>query len=58
MTLPIVGVEPAIKPAAEQSRNNIIEFSQTHRTINSERLQELIDLYAHQAAIIPQACPD
>ncbi len=57
VTLPIVGVEPAIKPAAEQSKNNIIGILATHRTINSDRLQELIDLYANQATIIPQACP-
>lgn len=57
VTLPIVGVEPAIKPAAEQSKNNVIGILATHRTIKSDRLQELIDLYASGAVIIPQACP-
>ena len=57
LSLPVVGVEPAIKPAAEQSKNNVIGILATHRTIQSERLQELISLYANQATIIPQACP-
>ena len=57
LPIPVVGVEPAIKPAAEQSRNNIIGILATHRTIQSKRLRELIRLYAFDKKIIAQACP-
>lgn len=57
LNIPVVGVEPAIKPAAEQSKNKIIGILATHRTINSERLQELIDLYAKDSTIVAQSCP-
>ncbi len=57
LSIPVVGVEPAIKPAAEQSKNKMIGILATHRTIQSERLQELINLYAKDTTIIAQSCP-
>ncbi len=57
LSIPIVGVEPAIKPAAEQSNNNIIGILATHRTIKSNRLQVLISLFANDKKIIAQSCP-
>lgn len=57
LDIPVVGVEPAIKPAALQSNNNIIGILATHRTIQSKRLKELVNLYANHTTIIPQACP-
>ncbi len=57
LSIPVVGVEPAIKPAAELSENKVIGILATHRTIQSNRLQELISLYAHDVKVITQSCP-
>jgi len=57
LEIPVVGVEPAIKPAAEQSKNKVIGILATHRTIQSGRLQELIALYANNVQVITQSCP-
>jgi glutamate racemase len=55
--IPVIGVEPAIKPAAKYSRNGIIGILATHRTLKSNRYQELVDLYASGKTILAQACP-
>lgn len=57
VTVPVVGVEPAIKPAAQISKNKTIGILATHRTINSQRLQALIDHYAAHCTVLCQACP-
>lgn len=56
LSLPIIGVEPAIKPAAILSRNKIIGILATHRTIHSQRLQQLIHSYAQGVTVLTQAC--
>jgi len=57
LAVPVVGVEPAIKPAAEISNNKVIGILATHRTIKSRRLQDLIELYANDCTVIAKACP-
>lgn len=57
LSLPIIGVEPAIKPAAKQSKNKIIGILATHRTIQSQRVQQLIQHYAQGVKVITQPCP-
>lgn len=44
--IPVVGVVPAVKPAAMQSRNKRIGVLATERTVKGEYLQELIDDFA------------
>lgn len=44
--LPIVGLEPAIKPAVQLTQTGRIAVLATPRTIASERLAKLIDRYA------------
>lgn len=55
--LPIIGVEPAIKPAATHSKNGKIGVLATQRTTDSKRTQELIELYASHCDVSLQACP-
>ncbi|MEQ1560631.1 MAG: glutamate racemase [Methyloglobulus sp.] len=55
--LPIVAMEPAIKPATELSKTGVIGVLATHRTINSTNFQVLFSRFADQVKIIPQACP-
>jgi glutamate racemase len=55
--LPMVAMEPAIKPAAEQTQTGVIGVLATSRTINSHNFQVLFERFSSQAKIIPQACP-
>ncbi len=56
LSLPIIGVEPAIKPAAKRSENKIIGVLATHRTLQSQRVQQLIQHYAQGVTVLTQAC--
>jgi glutamate racemase len=55
--LPMVAMEPAVKPATEQTLTGVIGVLATSRTINSNNFQILFARFADQAKIIPQACP-
>ena len=51
-SLPIVGVVPAIKPAAEQSRSGVIGLLATPGTINRPYTDELINDFAQDCEIV------
>lgn len=53
----ILGVEPAIKPAVESSKNNSIGLIATTRTVTSTRYQELLKLHANNVKVFSQGCP-
>jgi glutamate racemase len=55
--VPIVGVEPGIKPAAQQSRHGRIAVFATRATIASARLAGLVTRYAAQKTVFLEACP-
>ncbi len=55
--LPIVAIEPAVKPAVAQTRSGVIGVLATSGTIASERFRQLLAQYAAGARILPQACP-
>lgn len=57
LDVPVIGLEPAIKPAAKLSKNGIIGVLATQRTINSERLLGLTERYAKDKKVLAQACP-
>ncbi len=57
LDIPIIGLEPAIKPAAQLSKNGIIGVLATQRTISSERLLGLTERYAHNKKVLAHACP-
>lgn len=57
MDVPVIGLEPAVKPATQLSRNGIIGVLATQRTINSERLLGLTERYAKDKKVLAQACP-
>ena len=57
LDVPMIGLEPAIKPASKLSRNGIIGVLATQRTINSERLLGLTEQYAEGKRVLAQACP-
>ena len=55
--IPIVGVEPAIKPAAEKSRNGKIGILATGVTLKGERFSSLIERYGSGVEVFTQPCP-
>lgn len=56
-TLPIVGVEPGVKPAAASSRSRRIAVLATESTARSERLSHLIRDHAAGVDVHVEACP-
>ncbi|CAG7856805.1 glutamate racemase [biofilm metagenome] len=55
--LPMVAMEPAVKPAVEQTQTGVVGVLATSRTINSNNFQILFARFAGQAQIIAQPCP-
>ena len=57
VAIPIVGVEPAIKPAALQSKTGVIGVLATEQTLESESFQRLTSKYANKVSVETKACP-
>ena len=57
LDIPVIGLEPAIKPATKLSQSGVIGVLATKRTINSERLLGLTERYAKGKKVLAQACP-
>jgi glutamate racemase len=55
-TLPIVGVEPALKPAAARSRTGVVGVLATRSTLASEKFQALLQAQNPQVRFVLQAC--
>ena len=55
--LPIVGMEPAVKPAAEATRSGVIGVLATGGTLESGKFAELVRRHGSQARVIVQPCP-
>ena len=56
-SIPIIGVEPGIKPAVEISKSGTIGVLATEQTINSSAFKNLLNNFIDQACIETQACP-
>ncbi|WP_232300017.1 glutamate racemase [Colwellia sp. MT41] len=57
VNIPIIGVEPAIKPAAKQSISKKIAILATQATSENQRFKDLIDRHHNGAQIFIQPCP-
>lgn len=55
--IPLVGIEPAIKPATLCKENPTILAMATPMTIREEKFRKLMARFENQAKIIPLACP-
>lgn len=55
--LPIIAMEPAVKPAVAASRNGMIGVLATTGTLASARFAALLERYAGETEIITQGCP-
>ncbi|TAM09522.1 MAG: glutamate racemase [Nevskiaceae bacterium] len=56
-TVPFVGIEPAVKPAAQLTRSGVVGVLSTAVTAHGARVQSLIQRYAHGVQVLTQACP-
>lgn len=57
LPVPVVGLVPAVKPAAATSRNRRIGVLATPRTVAGERLEALIREFANDVEVHVQAAP-
>jgi glutamate racemase len=55
--LPIVALEPGVKPAASLTRSGVVGVLATTRTLHSERFQRLVGNHAGHVRVVAQACP-
>ena len=56
LSIPIVGVEPAIKPAVAATRSGVVGVLATPATLASERYRSLIERFAGGIRIVAQPC--
>lgn len=55
--IPIVGIEPAVKPAVKSAEHPIVLVMATPMTIKEQKFQKLMERYKGEAEIIPLPCP-
>ncbi len=56
-SLPVVGIEPAVKPAVAATRSGVIGVLATHGTLKSPRFAGLVERFGAEARVVVQACP-
>jgi glutamate racemase len=54
--IPIIGLEPAVKPAAETTRNGRVGVMATAGTLRSERFSRLVSNFAQGVEVYPVPC--
>ena len=55
--LPVVALEPGVKPAAGLTKTGVIGVLATTRTLESERFGRLVGNHANHLRVVVQACP-
>ncbi|MBB3102696.1 glutamate racemase [Azomonas macrocytogenes] len=55
--LPVVGMEPAVKPAAAVTRTGVVGVLATTGTLKSARFAALLDRFASNVRVITKPCP-
>ncbi len=56
-SIPVIGIEPAVKPATEQHPGGHIGVMATKMTLREKKFRDLLARYAHMANITPIPCP-
>jgi glutamate racemase len=54
---PFVGMEPAVKPAAEHSHTGVVAVLATPATFQGALFASVVERFAHGVEVIPQVCP-
>lgn len=55
--LPIVGMEPAVKPAAEHTRSGVVGVIATTATFQGELFASVVERFAGNVNVLKQPCP-
>lgn len=55
--VPIIGMEPAVKPAAAATRSGVVGVLATTGTLKSARFAALLDRFASDVRVVTQPCP-
>lgn len=55
--VPIVGMEPAVKPAAETTRTGVVGVLATPATFQGELFASVVERFANEVQLINQVCP-
>ena len=55
--IPIIGMEPAVKPAVAASKSGVVGVLATVGTLESARFAALLEKYAGDVEIVTQGCP-
>jgi glutamate racemase len=58
LTVPLIGMEPMVKPAAEQTKSGVIAICATPATLRSNRYQWLKNTYAKGVKVLEPDCSD
>lgn len=54
---PVVGMEPAVKPAVEHSHTGVVAVLATQATFQGALFASVVERFAHGVEVIPQVCP-
>lgn len=54
---PIIGMEPAVKPAAAATRSGVVGVLATTGTLQSAKFAALLDRFAVDVRVVTQPCP-
>lgn len=57
-SVPLIGIEPMLKPASQQTKSKIIAVCATPTTLASKRYEELLTLHAKHLQVIEPDCSD
>lgn len=57
LSLPVVGIEPAVKPAAALTRSGVVGVLATSATVASPRYRALVERSAGKTRVMTRACP-
>jgi len=55
--IPFVGMEPAVKPAAEQTKSGVIGVLATEASLAGEKFHQLVNAHGTGVKVITSACP-
>jgi glutamate racemase len=56
--LPIIAIEPAVKPAAAQTRSRVVGVLATAQTLAGQKFVRLVSTHAGDVEVLTQACPE
>lgn len=57
LEVPVVAMEPAVKPAAEATRSGVVGVLATVGTLESARFAALLERFGREVEVVTQACP-